>query len=170
MTGLMGPLPPLPGPARSAKLRALAPPLTARLQSGQAVLEVLAALSVARPVMLTASPPSAAAVLLAPPAALSAARPVMPMASLPRTVMLMAPWLAVSVTALAAGLRAPLPLRVASWSLAPMGLLATEPAVLKGRFAAQRAPLVSITGQWARRIRPFPMGLTVPEHLLADSR
>ena len=162
----MGPLPSLPP---TAKLRAWAAALTARQQSRPAVLEGLAALSMARP--LTASPPSKAAVLLAPPAALSAARPVMPMASPPRTVVLMAPWLAVPVAALAAGLRAPLSLRVASWSLAPMGLLATEPAVLgKGRFAAQRAPLLLMTGLRARRIRPFPMGLTVLEHLLADSR
>jgi hypothetical protein len=105
----MGPLPSLPP---TAKLRAWAAALTARQQSRPAVLEGLAALSMARP--LTASPPSKAAVLLAPPAALSAARPVMPMASLPRTVVLMAPWLAVPVAALAAGLRALLPLRVAS--------------------------------------------------------
>jgi hypothetical protein len=138
----MGPLSSLPGPVRTAKLRAWAPPLTARQQSGQAVLEGSAALSVARPGMLTASLPS-------------------------RTVVLMAPWSAVPV--------APLPLRVASWSTAPpfplMGPLSTEPAVLgKGWFAAPRAPLLSMSGLWHRRIRPFRMGLTVPEHLLADPR
>ena len=106
------------------------PSLPARQQSGQAVLEGLAALSVARPAMLTASRP---------------------------------------VAALAAGLQA------ASWStappLAPVGPLSAEPAVLgKGWFAAPRAPLLSMTGLWARRKRPFPMGLTVPEHPLADPR
>ena len=163
MRGLIGPLRSLPGLARPAKSGAWAPLPLARQQSGQAVLEGLAALSVARLVMLTVSLPAKAVVLMAPPAALSAARPVM----------LMAPWLAVPAAALAAGPRAPLPLRVASWSLAPMGLLATEPAVLgKGRFAAPRATalLLSMTGLWTRRIRPFPMGLTVPELLLADPR
>ena len=111
-----------PGLARPAKLRAWAPPLTARQQSGQTVLEDWAAL-------------------------LWAAPPVM--------------------------LKASLPLRVASWAtaspLAPMGPLSTEPAVLgKGWFAAPRAPLLPMAGLWARRIRPFPMGLTGPEHLLAD--
>ncbi|HET6234601.1 MAG TPA: hypothetical protein VFE41_06490 [Acetobacteraceae bacterium] len=146
----MGPLPSLPGPARTAKLRARAPPLTARQQSGQAVLEGSAASSVAWPGMLTASLPS-------------------------RTVVLMAPWSAVQVAALAAGLRAPLPLRAATWSTAPplppMGPLSTDPAVLvKGWFVAPRAPLLSMTGLWTRRIRPLPMRLTVPEHLLAGPR
>jgi hypothetical protein len=106
----------------------------------------------------------------------SVAQPGMRTASLSsRTVVLMAPWSAVPVAALAAGLRAPLPLTVASWSTAPplplMGPLSREPAVLgKGWFAAPRAPLLWITGLWARGIRPFPMGLTVPEHLLADPR
>jgi hypothetical protein len=103
-------------------------------------------------------------------AALSVAEPLT--VSLPsKAVVSMAPWLAVPVVALAAGPRASLPLRVASWSLAPMGRLATEPAVLgKGWFAAPRAPLLSMRGLRARRIRPFPMELTVPEHLLADPR
>jgi hypothetical protein len=137
----MGFLLPLPGLARPAKLRVWASPLTARQQSGQAVLEDLAALWVVRLVMLTASRPSRRVVLMTLWAAVPVARPVM-------------------LTAL--------PLRVVSW---PMGPLSAEPVVLgKGWFAAPRAPLLPMKGLWARRIRPFPMGLTVPEHLLADPR
>jgi hypothetical protein len=144
----MGSLPPLPGLARPAKLRAWAP-LTACQQSGQVVLKDLAALWVALPVMLTASPPS-------------------------RTVVLMTLWSAVPV-ALPVMLTASPPSRVASRAtaspLAPMGPLSTEPAVLgKGWFAAPRAPLLPMAGLWARRIRPFPTGLTGPEHLPADAR
>ena len=114
--------------------------------------------------------------MLEGPAALSVAQPVMLTASLPsKAVVLMVPWLAVPVAALEARLRAsPAALSVASWTaraprLAPMGPLSTEPVLGKGWFAS-RASLPSMTGLWTWRIRPFPMGLTVPEHLLADPR
>lgn len=125
MTGL-GRLPTLPGLARTAKLRAWAPPLTARQQSGQAVLEDSAALWVARPVRLTASLPSRTVVLMTLWSAVPAARRVMLTASLPSRVVAMAS------------------------SLAPMGPPSTEPVVLgKGWFAAPRAPLLPMTGLWA---------------------
>jgi hypothetical protein len=82
-------------------------------------------------------------------------------------VAVMRPWSGVPVAALAAGLRALLPLRVAAWSTAPP-LVPTEPG--KGWFAAPAPTLLSMTGLWARRIRLFPMGLTVPEHPPADPR
>jgi hypothetical protein len=146
VTGLLGSLPTRPGLARTAKLRAWAPPLTARQQSGQAVMEDLAALWVARPVTLTASPPA--------------------------RVVSMTLWSAVARPVM---LTASLPARAVSWAtaspLAPMGPPSTEPVVLgKEWFAAPRARPLPMTGLWARRIRPFPMGLTVPEHLLADPR